>query len=240
MSTETSKTGASGSEPQIILHRDLSTQNQVNSLLAIGGAMMDFLTEKPKDAENIPGLRPLPGEARAAAETTLIKVCDRLDTILDEKERWGIAYQLSLEKMFIESAKRSRILAERQLKMFLMETQKAEAQRDAALEVKSPHFRYKPTLFALKDGGWAAFLGDENDLDHGITGVGASPAEALKAFDMVFSGKMPEHMKQIAQQREKELDENDTVDLGRDQTTRNDDRGGEVPPADSENPGSQL
>ncbi len=198
------------SEPLVVLHRDLSTANQVQALLAIGGAMMDFLSEKPKDAENIPGSRPLPGESRHSAETTLIKVCSRLDQIVEDSRRWGIDFQLALEKLYLESSKRSEILAEKQTQLMEAELQRAEAQKTAALEVQSPHFRYKPTLFSLKDGGWAAFLGDPNDLDHGIVGVGANPADALRAFDLVFSGKLTAEQQKIVETAK--LNENDSLD----------------------------
>ena len=206
MSVEQATKGPeSKSEPMVILHRDISTQNQVGTLLQIGGHMMDFLATDDKEAAIIPGARPLPGEARLAAETTLIKVCSRLDDILDNNQRWGIDFQLRLEKIFTESNARQRKWVEEDITRSI-------SQRLAADEVRSPHFRYRPILFELKDGTWAAFLGDQNDLAHGIVGNGASPAEALKEFDLVFAGQMSKNMKAIIGKREKELNEIDSLD----------------------------
>ena len=225
-------------EPMVILHRDLSTIHQVGALLSISQNMMDFLSEKPRDADNVPGSRPLPGEARMSAEATLIKACAQLDSIIEDKRRWGIDYQLELERMYLQNTKMSRQLAEQQAKTLQAEQERAEEQRRAALEIQSPHFRYKPTLYPMTDGHWAAFLGDPKDLEHGIVGIGANPGEALKSFDMVFSGTVPEHMKRLAENREKELNENDSVDKFRDQAVEVDGDAGDAPPAGGENVGA--
>ena len=161
-------------EPTPVLHRDLSTQSQLGMLLAVAGNMMGYLSREPEEAENVPGARPLPGESRLAAEATLIKTCGKIDSILDDPRRWGIDFQLSLEKMFSEQNQRSKGIAEKQ---------------QAALEAQmAPHNRVRPTLFAMGDGTWVAFLGNPEDLSSGVMGSGISPLAALKSFDENFNG----------------------------------------------------
>ena len=115
-------------------------------------------------------------EARIALENTLIKACDRLDKILSDDRRWSIDYQMGLEDEFKKSHANN--------VAFL------EAQRTAAEEVASPHFQHRPKLAKSQDGQlWIAILGDENDLDNAITGIGRTPEEALQEFDKNFQGK---------------------------------------------------
>lgn len=215
-------TGPGPVEPVHVLHRDLSTQNQIGMLLSVSKVMMEFLSSQTKDAENIPGSRPLPGESRLAAEATLIKACNQLDHIIEDPQRWGMEYQLSLEKFFRENGILAREVAEKQSRLLETELARAEAQRDAALEIKSPHFQYKPRLLELEEGGWVAFIGDPNNEASGIVGVGKCPADALRAFDLVFSGQLTEEQKKTVEQEVKqqtEVNENDTLDSQRTETT---------------------
>lgn len=197
--------------PSQYLHRDLSTQNQLSMLLSVAQCAMNFLTVEEPDLES--GETPketqdLSGETRLAAETTFIKAMAKIDSILDDKNRWGLDYQLALERQYCEDHyERMQTFREQQIALKL-EQKKALAQKMAAEEVSSPHFRYKPVLVQDEDNGqWAAILGDLNDLDHSIIGVGASPAAALRAFDTVFSGGVPEKYRQLVEQREKELND---------------------------------
>lgn len=197
------------SNPLHVLHRDLSTQTQVQILLGIAQTMIGFLVNPDRESETIPGSHPAPGEARSSAEVTLINACNRLDTIIADPKRWGLDYQLSLEKLFSETANRAKSVAKKQQQLLDEEIRKAEAQTRAAQEIHSPHFRYKPVLFAMKDGSWTAFLGDEEHPEFGISGAGLSPAEALQDFDRAFAtpASFPDALKRMLQQREHELNE---------------------------------
>lgn len=218
------------SQPMHVLHRDLSTQNQLAMLLSVSGTMMEFLTKEPKDADNIPGQRPLPGEARLAAEATLIKACARIDGILEDARRWGIDYQLSLEKLYTKHFEQARKLSEKQAQFIMEDSARARAQKEAAEEVKSPHFQYRPSLLGLEDGSWVAFLGDPNKEGESIIGVGASPATALKAFDLVFRGKLTPAQEKLAAERNKQTDKNETntVDQSGTEPPQDPDRGGDA------------
>lgn len=200
-------------EPLQILHRDLSTRAQIDSLLSVAQTMMQFISREPEERENIPGSRAIPGESWIAAENTLMKACERLDSIIEEPQRWGIKYQQVLESLFQRSIKVQQQWAEAQTKHLEAERERAEAQKEAALEIQSPHFRYKPSLTQLTDGNWAAFLGDGGE----IAGYGESPAAALRAFDLTFNGglgQLTENQKQVAAQREIQLekDEDNTLE----------------------------
>ena len=184
---------------EVLLHRDLSSSQQVGMLLSICHPLIQVLFSTDREAENIPGKRTLSGEARLAAENTFIKVCDRLDTILDDKARWGIDYQLKLEQQYNERHSQQIALMEAQQKA-------AEQQKASAAAVVAPHFRYKPALIPLEDGAWAAFLGNVEDLDSGILGVGPSPGAALKSFDDAFNGELTPAVKNWLEQHEKDLE----------------------------------
>jgi hypothetical protein len=202
MATETS-----GAAPVMILHRDLSTQNQIGSLLAIAEKMSDLLLNPAREAENIPGLRPAPGEARVAAEATFIKVCSQLESIIDDKQRWGIEYQLALEKMLTEGHELTQKMLRAQTAALEAEKQRAVAHRAAAEEIESPHARYRPTLYPV-DGGWLALVGDPNDLENGIGGIGESPEGALKSFDATFRGKPSHQWQKLLENTKTKQDDN--------------------------------
>lgn len=189
--------GSSHQPPLNYLHRDLSTQNQVHILLSIGQMMGSLMIQN--NDENTPST--LSDEARLAAEATFIKVCDALDNIVGDKRRWGVDFQLALEKQFSDGNAA-------QLALMEAERARAVAQRMAAQEISSPHFRYKPDLYTLDDGTWAAYIGDPNDLESGILGTGGNPAEALQAFDRVFQGELTEQMKKLLAQREEQIEKN--------------------------------
>ena len=73
----------------------------------------------------------------------------------------------------------------------------------------APHFRYKPTLIPLEDGKWVAFLGNPEDLESGILGIGSSPGAALKDFDSAFSkDNMTAEIKKWLAQHEIDLERN--------------------------------
>lgn len=236
--------------PIHVLHRDLSTRNQVGVLLAIVNSMTGFISRDPREAENIPGSKAISGEAKAAAEVTLMAACAQLDRILEDERRWGIDYQLSLEKLFNTNSALARELAEKQKALLESELSRAKAQERAAREAASPHFQYRPSLIKLTDGTWAAFLGDLSNLDNSIAGVGASPTEALASFDLAFGEPMTEATLQILQRRKRELTQQHSqaehtkheykLDRERQENPGDDVTPGAEPFGDSETPGPKL
>lgn len=173
--------------PINVPERNLTTSQQVGTLINVCGMFWSMLQGPLQLDEGLPKAGTAQGESRLAAEQTFIKACDALQGILDDRQRWDFSFQKSIEDHFAEAAALNRD--------FLL------AQREAAEENASPHFRWQPTLNKLVDGTWAAILGDP---EHGIYGVGKCPAEALAAFDAMFYGEVPESVKQFIKNHEQQ------------------------------------
>lgn len=185
--------------PEIVLHRDLSTNTQIGMLLAVCNSMKDVLLNPEREAENVPGKHLLPGEAKIAAENTFTQACERLDLILADKARWGIDYQMTLEQQFLDRHQENMALLKAQQQL-------AEQQRASAKAITRPHFRYKPFLIPMDDGKWVAFLGNPEDLDAGILGAGDTPQAALESFDEAFAGNLPPAVADWLKEREQDLE----------------------------------
>lgn len=54
--------------------------------------------------------------------------------------------------------------------------------------MSSPSYLYKPRLF-IDGNQWCALLGD--NVQDGVAGFGASPAEAFESFDKAWHEKLP-------------------------------------------------
>jgi hypothetical protein len=76
--------------------RDELTAKQLSNLLYIAQALYPLLLNRDpdKDSRN--------GSAFEAAEATMIKVLDRVDTIIDDSDRWSLNAQRTLEKQLAE------------------------------------------------------------------------------------------------------------------------------------------
>jgi hypothetical protein len=160
--------------------RELATQHQVNTLLGMMGMLITAANTKQHNLEynesSIPSEgKGLPGEALIAAENTFINVCERLDSILGDANRWDTTFQQKVEKDYHEAIK--------------LNLEGMAAQKNAAVEIASPHARMNPTLVKLRTGDWAAFVGR---LEHpsSIVGIGATPEACLHAFDEAFAGRL--------------------------------------------------
>lgn len=64
----------------------------------------------------------------------------------------------------------------------------AERQRQAADEAMRPSVLYRPKVF-VDGSSWCALYGE--NLQEGVAGFGASPAEATAAFDAEWHRKLP-------------------------------------------------
>ena len=160
-------------------HRDAVTNFQINTLLNAVGLLANVLTNPPRDIEGVP--QHLDGGSKCAAEASFINVCSRIDEIVSDPTRWGFHFQEHLEYKLGE--------------LYQQEINLRNAQQRAIEEVNSPHRVYGPTLVKLKDGTFAAVLGDINDdIEKCIVGVGVTPEEAIKAFDEVFKGEPSQAM----------------------------------------------
>jgi hypothetical protein len=207
--------------------REIVTRYQLDSLMQVLGMSSSALAHFLRIDPNTDKLTACETEARISIENTVRSACERMDTILREESRWSMDFQLDAEKKFSEAQ--------------VLNNQLLQKQRDAAAEITSPHFRYRPTMLRLVDGSWCAFLGNIDFMEQGVVGVGDSPAEAIEAFDDAWHGVTNEKVLAWAKQREKHLEtgiplgpfpidqnENTTekLDGGRDSTTENPPAGG--------------
>jgi hypothetical protein len=158
--------------PTIVLQtREVMTQAQVMPILHMVQALVSCLNG-PAFMTDETTRKDLDGGVKSAMESTIIRACGRLDAILGEDSRWTISESPVEKYLSTQSA-----LAEAQMKL----TQHA----------MKPHQRHKPALIKMSDGNWCAMLGDVDDLDNAITGIGRTPQEALDAFDGMFTGQIP-------------------------------------------------
>jgi hypothetical protein len=205
--------------------RDNLTALQTNTLLSVMGQCLNALVNPMFRFSSTDEEGPqLPGEAKIAVENTIINTCARLDEILNDPTRWDLKLQDSLEAGALEIQAAHKDLI--------------EAQAVAIKNLDCPHVRFKPTLFRLVSKDWLALLGDIKDLDNALVGIGTTPAEALRNFDLAFDGELPQYLMDWLNIRAaaidtgiesppfpkqpketNEQDKNDPVDETRDSTT---------------------
>lgn len=170
-------------------HRDQITNFQINTLLNVAGLLANVLTNPMREYEGVPSPA-LDGGIKTSAEAVFINTCNRIDELVSDPARWTFKFQEHLEYKLGE--------------IYTRELQLKDAQLKSANEVNSPHFLYKPTLVRLKDGTYAAILGDLNDVENSLVGVGITPEEAMKAFDEAFVGTPSQSMVAWLEKQEKE------------------------------------
>jgi hypothetical protein len=164
---------------------------QITNLLNIFSLLTAYLVQaKLTDAESDYHGGKQDGGVKCAVETTVINLCSRLDEALTEPGRWDLHAQNNLESTLIECYKQN--------------TRMLRAQADGYEEIVSPHHRLKPMLVKMGND-WIAFCGDINNIDNAIVGIGTYPEQAIKAFDELFRGGVPEHMKPWLAAQEKAL-----------------------------------
>lgn len=211
-------------KPINIPERQVTTSNQVNTLLGVASHFWAMLNAPQNPLEEMPKAGTVQGEARVAAEATFVKACDALQLILDEKPRWDFEFQLSLEKDYLEAMALNRD--------FLV------AQKHSAQELASPHYRRSPVLHKLTDGSWMAILGDLMDMENAIIGVGKCPQEALEAFDKMFSGIVPDSVAEFIEKHTYDTNEqNQQLDGTGNQTPEGTEGRGQEPEGNSSEPG---
>lgn len=150
--------------------REQIVNQQIQSLLSVAGVMAQIVKG---DAESHTG-GSLDGGAKMAAEQTLIKACNRMDSILDAPSAWettgydGLINQLNA--------------------IYIAHREVLKLQSESVKALDRPSRRYSPTLVKLAPGQWIAVLGQLTDLDNSIIGIGDSPETALAEFDNSFKG----------------------------------------------------
>ena len=168
--------------------KEFTTHNQVSILMGIVDALSHILRAPSFNSDGNPVDQKLDGGVKCSLEGTLIKTLTQLDFIVDERKRLDVAEQIKTERGFLR------------------------AQAAAAAHIVRPCVRYQPRLVKVTDGTFAVILGDQNDLPNCIVGQGRNPEEALRAFDQIFAGHVPEHVRKWADtptkpENEKKLNE---------------------------------
>lgn len=171
--------------------RDSITANQISTLLQVAGCLGAFVANTRTDDGGVPVGGANDGGARMAAEVTFAKVCSRLDAIVDDPARWDMSHQDTLEK--------------RLMQMYDENIECMKLAQQQAKSLLSPSTRFRPGLIFLSKLGWCAILGDMNHLEHCVIGYGATPEQAMLAFDVNFEAGPPDAAVILAAAREKAL-----------------------------------
>jgi hypothetical protein len=163
-----SKQDSTVKQQNVLPGRETATQFQVGTLMSMMGMAMSALGHLDTSEKC--------AEARIACESLFISVCERLQQIAEDPDRWDKEFQRKLEAEFQR----------------LIDVQRTAAEASVAVHkaALSPHYLYRPTLARLADGNFIAYLGDDSDLVNALAlGIGDSPMSALEAFDTAFAGK---------------------------------------------------
>jgi hypothetical protein len=159
----------------ILPSRDSSNVTQLSALLATTQALQPYLILPPQEL----GTNPPPaldGGTVAAAATTFIKVCAKIDELLEDKSRWNLETQDAFYDAVIQT--------QEQQQKFL------KTQTAAAASVMRPSYQFRPTLF-LTDGGYIAVHGDLTSSGV-VIGSGPTPEAALLDFDAAWQRRPDE------------------------------------------------
>lgn len=168
------KTNEQDLRPINMSTRELSTQQQLHSLLQVAGFMWSAVQGPQNPFEPTESLKPHTGEGTIAAENCFIRTCAAIEKIIDDTQRWDFSFQKALEDDYSTAMK--------------LNIDYIRAQRDVAIETASPHHICNPSLVRLQNGDYAAVLGNPASAKDCLVGTGKSPREALEAFDAAFNG----------------------------------------------------
>lgn len=115
-------------------------------------------------------------ESTVASSATWIKACDRLDTILDQSDRWAPPPPGDHTKQVMDAVAIAQIRSN-------------EAQTMLAYTLARPSSRFRPQLEKQRDGTWKAYY--DKNTRNSIVGHGTTPDEALEDFDVQIMGPPP-------------------------------------------------
>jgi hypothetical protein len=219
-----------GTTQLIFPNRENVVTQQLQNALSVMATSGSILANASRGAGG--GATPseeFPAEGKIALENTLVAACDRLDKILSDDSRWDLAIQVKLEKDFQE-------MRTQNLNALRMAEWADLARKRVADEMLTPHAKYRPSITRLQGGGFVAFVGNLNEPDSLIAGLGASPQEAVEAFDMVFKLGLTPEMTATLKKVDTELYGNakTSVDSGRGKDIQGTEIEGDAAPSDSE------
>lgn len=175
--------------------REATTSVQVSNLLNIAGTMMAALLAPNHNIVEPHHSKPeLDGGCKSAAEMTFIECCNALTDIVRDKTRWNLTLQRALE---IQT-----------LKINQAHIEVLAAQKQSIESLAKPSSRFHPSLVRMTDGMYAAYLGDIDNPETALVGIGRTAELAFEAFDSLFAGQVPSDMLEWLHTQKQKLKQN--------------------------------
>ena len=145
-----------------------ATANHIGMCLGVLGALMPYVVPPTPDSVVV-GRPDMDGGAALATVTTVIRVCERLDSILADEERWEVAG-------YNEHLDRVRLLTETSL-------ENARAHALVLASNAQPAAFLNPRVFCDPEtGNWVTMLPGVDGM-RPLLGVGRTPAESAAQFN---------------------------------------------------------
>lgn len=206
-------------------NRDVATQVQLGSLLSVVHALSHSMAMLPHEREyNGEKGAPVLPEALIAGENALIKTFEQIENIVSDKDRWNFDAQRTMEAKLAaayEAIKRSH-----------------NEQIIALRKSLAPNKVEGARLGRLDDGSYICWVGQKDNFDKCIFGIGASPEEAQTMFDQMFRGEIPKELLNWARSKFNNIteftDEHEQLDDDGNEYPENDESGGEDSRGNSE------
>lgn len=164
-----------GKQNRTIITNAALVSGRINNVLSITGALEPYLLD-PDASFGDGGFKksnPLDGGAKMAVEQTLIRACNRLDTIIQDDKNW-------IDDEMDDAMKFARELRDHQRKDF-----KAKLGHAA---------RLSPSIMRIDDL-FVVFIGDPNVPATLLCGVGVTPVAAIEDFDRIMESPENQHHK---------------------------------------------
>lgn len=188
--------------------REVTTAMQINNLLGIVNTMASALLSPRIDLDNPHHDKPeLDGGCQSAVGMVLIDSCNRLSDILRDKSRWELTITSALELQALRiNQKNIEVLEEK---------------KKAVAWLNTPSYKLKPELLRIQDGKFAVYIGDINEPNKSLIGIGSTPEKAFAAFDELFAGRIPQDMVEYLIEKDEQINQakqnqqSDAVDSGR-------------------------
>lgn len=172
--------------------REETNDRQLRSILAVVQELQPYIIEPTHSPGETPRALDMNGEAAIAAQSTFIKACSALDSILEDKARFTLMAQDKLMEELVKTQKSQQ--------KFI------DAQRLSSERLQKPSFLLKPTL-ATFGSDFVAYFGNINKPGKAIVGRGKTPNEALADFDLAFDRSSEEQVVIIAEEELPPTDE---------------------------------
>lgn len=151
--------------------RELVTECQVQNLLAITIALQPYLLVENREWSGPPPPC-LDGGAHAAAVSTFVVTCQKIEDLVIEPKRWDTGTH---DLLYENIAK----LQKAQIELF-------ETQRRVTEALEKPSYSLKPQIRLIEGGKYIAYFGDLSTPGGAVIGSGDTPRKALNDFDAAW------------------------------------------------------